>query len=74
MAHLYETDVVGCLRRYLQPDEQLKNWSLGIKQPSTALYFLAVPLMCLGILPGIIALIILSQNTKTYILGLTDRP
>ena len=70
---LYEADVLGCLRRYVHPDEQLKNWSLGIRRPSTALNILAVALACFGLLPGIIALIILRQSTKTYILGLTDR-
>lgn len=52
---------------YLEPGEQLRHWAYGVKQPSI---LLMLPLFALAILPGAIAIALL---TKEYIVGLTDR-
>lgn len=52
---------------YLEPGEQLKHWAYGIKQPNI---FLIIALFALGILPGAIAIAVM---TKEYLVGLTDR-
>jgi len=52
---------------YLEPGEQLKHWAYGVKQPSI---LLMIPLFALGILPGAIAIAVM---TKEYVVGLTDR-
>ncbi len=52
---------------YLEPGEQLRHWAYGVKQPSM---LLILPLYLLAILPGAIAVALL---TKEYIVGLTDR-
>jgi hypothetical protein len=57
------TDVLG---KQLQPGEQLQHWAYGVKQPNIMLILL---LMCLAILPGAIAVAIM---TKEYVVGLTS--
>jgi hypothetical protein len=52
---------------YLEEGEQLSHWAYGVKQPNI---LLMIPLLALGVLPGIIAIHLL---TKEYIVGLTDR-
>ena len=52
---------------YLQAGEPLKHWAYGVKQPNM---LLMVPLLALGLLPGLIAIAVL---TKEYVVGLTDR-
>jgi hypothetical protein len=52
---------------YLEPGEQLKNVALGVKQPN---FVLIVLLICLAVLPGVIAIQLL---TRKYLVGLTDR-
>ena len=52
---------------YLEPGEQLKHWAYGVKQPNM---LLMIPLFALAILPGAIAVALL---TKEYVVGLTDR-
>jgi hypothetical protein len=52
---------------YLEPGEQLKHWAYGVKQPNM---LLILPLYALAILPGAIAVALL---TKEYVIGLTDR-
>jgi hypothetical protein len=52
---------------YLEPGEQLKYVAYGVKQPNI---FLIVILTALVILPGVIAVMLL---TKRYLVGLTDR-
>ena len=52
---------------HLQPGETLESWAYGVKQPSL---LLVVPLFFLAILPGVIAVALL---TKHYLLGRTDR-
>jgi hypothetical protein len=52
---------------YLEPGEQLRNIAFGVKQPNL---LLILPLFLLAILPGAIAVALL---TKEYVVGLTDR-
>ena len=52
---------------YLEPGEQLRNVAFGVKQPNM---LLMLPLFALAILPGAIAVAML---TKEYVVGLTDR-
>jgi hypothetical protein len=52
---------------YLEPGEQLRNVAFGVKQPNL---LLMLPLFALAILPGAIAVALL---TKEYVVGLTDR-
>jgi hypothetical protein len=52
---------------YLEPGEQLRHWAYGVKQPNL---LLMIPLFALAILPGAIAVALL---TKEYVVGLTDR-
>ena len=59
--------VAAAFQPYLEPGEQLRHWAYGVKQPSLALI---VPLFFLAILPGAIAVALL---TKEYVVGLTDR-
>ena len=57
------TDVLG---KQLMPGEQLQHWAYGVKQPHIGLIIL---LMCMAILPGAIAVAIM---TKEYVIGLTS--
>jgi hypothetical protein len=52
---------------YLEAGEQLSHWAYGVKQPNI---LLMMPLLALGVLPGLIAIQVL---TKEYVVGLTDR-
>ena len=52
---------------YLEPGEQLRHWAYSVKQPNM---LLMLPLFALGVLPGAIAVSLL---TKEYVVGLTDR-
>lgn len=52
---------------YLEPGEQLRHIAFGVKQPNL---LLILPLFFLAILPGAIAVALL---TKEYVVGLTDR-
>jgi hypothetical protein len=67
MAKLNDTTVPAAFQPYLEPGEQLKHWGFGVKQPNM---LLMIPLFLLGILPGAIAVALL---TKNYVAGLTDR-
>ena len=68
MARFKDPNVVAAaFQPYLEPGEQLKHWAFGVKQPSM---LLILPLFFLAILPGAIAVALL---TKEYIVGLTDR-
>jgi hypothetical protein len=59
--------VAAAFQPYLQPGEQIRNVAFGVKQPSMALI---IPLFALAILPGAIAVALL---TKEYVVALTDR-
>lgn len=52
---------------YLEPGERIRNVAYGVKQPSMALI---VPLLLIGILPGVIAIALM---TREYVVALTDR-
>ncbi len=68
MARFKDPNVpAAAFQPYLEPGEQLRHWMYGVKQPSMLLIF---PLFLLAILPGAIAVALL---TKEYIVGLTDR-
>ena len=68
MARFKDPNVpAAAFQPYLEPGEQLKHWAYGVKQPSM---LLILPLFLLAILPGAIAVALL---TKEYIVGLTDR-
>jgi len=67
MARFKDEPVRAALAAQLQPGEQLQQFAFGVKQPNMGLIIL---LVCLGILPGLIAVAIM---TKEYVIGLTDR-
>lgn len=68
MARFKDPNVpAAAFQPYLEPGEQLKHWAYGVKQPSM---LLIIPLFFLAILPGAIAVALL---TKEYVVGLTDR-
>ncbi|MFT4703695.1 MAG: hypothetical protein ACI81R_001387 [Bradymonadia bacterium] len=67
MGRLSEENTRAAFASHLQPEETLQHVAMGIKQPSMLLIF---PLYLLALLPGIIAVFLL---TKTYYIGLTDR-
>lgn len=62
-----ESKVTGAFQTHLHPGEQLQHFAYGVKQPPIMLIIL---LMLLAILPGAIAVALL---TKEYLLGLTDK-
>jgi hypothetical protein len=66
MAKLNDEMIVAAFKPYLKPDETLKYWAFGVKQPNI---FLIILLFALAILPGIIAVFML---TKNYLVGLTE--
>ncbi|MEE8371703.1 MAG: hypothetical protein V3R73_06095 [Sphingomonadales bacterium] len=66
MAKLNDEKIQEKLRACLNPGEELRYWAFGVKQPNMLLIF---GLILLAILPGIIAIILL---TKNYVIGLTD--
>lgn len=59
--------VVETLNQHLQPGETLEHYAYGVKQPH---FGLIVVLIALAILPGLIAVALL---TKEYVIGLTDK-
>ena len=67
MARFNDSNVPAAIQPHLQPDEQLKHWAFGVRQPNI---FLVIALISLAILPGVIAVALL---TKNYIVALTDR-
>ena len=67
MAKLTDEAVGAAFAPHLQDGEELTHWAFGVKQPNMLL--IAV-LIALAILPGIIAIALL---TKNYVIGLTDR-
>ena len=67
MAKLKESDITTALGAHLEPGETLQQWAVGIRQPGL---HIIVPLFALAILPGAIAVQML---TKSYIVGLTDK-
>jgi hypothetical protein len=66
MAKLDDEKIVAAFEPYLAPDETLKYWAFGVKQPNI---FLIILLFALAVLPGIIAVFML---TKNYLVGLTE--
>lgn len=52
---------------YLEPGEQIARVAYGMKQPPI---WLIVPLLLIGILPGVIAIALM---TREYVVALTDR-
>ena len=66
MARYKDPIVTEVLGKQLHPGEQLYNWAYGVKQPPMGLIIL---LMLLAILPGAIAVALL---TKEYVIGLTS--
>jgi hypothetical protein len=66
MARYKDPIVTEVLGKQLMPGEQLQNWAYGVKQPNIGLIIL---LMCMAILPGAIAVAIM---TKEYVVGLTS--
>lgn len=68
MARFNDASVVeAAFRDHLEPGEQIRNVAYGVKQPSLALI---VPLLLIGILPGVIAIALM---TREYVVALTDR-
>jgi hypothetical protein len=67
MAKLTDEGIQEALAAHIQEGETLKHWGFGVKQPNM---LLIIGLFCLAILPGAIAVAIL---TKNYLIGLTDR-
>ena len=68
MARFNDTSVMqAALSQHLEPGETLRHWAYGVKQPNTGLIIF---LYALAILPGIIAVAML---TREYVVGLTDR-
>ena len=68
MARFKDPNVpAAAFQPYLEPGEQLRHWAFGVKQPNM---LLILPLFALAILPGAIAVALL---TKEYVVGLTDR-
>lgn len=66
MARYKDPIVTEVLGKQLMPGEQLQHWAYGVKQPNIGLIIL---LMCMAILPGAIAVAIM---TKEYVVGLTS--
>lgn len=66
MARYKDPIVTEVLGKQLHPGEQLVHWAYGVKQPHIGLIVL---LMMLAILPGAIAVALL---TKEYVVGLTS--
>ena len=67
MARYKEPVVTAAFAAHLQPGETLRSTAYGVRQPSM---LAMIPLYLLGILPGVIAVAVL---TKEYLVGLTDR-
>ena len=67
MARYKDPVVRDAFASHLERGETLQEWAYGVKQPSI---WLMIPLFALAILPGAIAVALL---TKEYLVGLTDR-
>ena len=67
MARLKREQIIQGVQPYLQPGEQIMNCAYGVKQPPL---LLIIGLIALFILPGIIAIALL---TKEYLLVSTGR-
>jgi len=67
MARFKDEAVQTALKAHLESGEELKHWAYGVKQPNI---LLIIVLFALAILPGAIAIAIL---TKEYVVGLTNR-
>jgi len=67
MARYKDEVAVAAIEPHLQEGEEVLNYAYGVKQPHMGLIVL---LICLAILPGVIAVALL---TKEYIVALTDR-
>lgn len=67
MARYKDPVVQSAFAPHLDSGETLQSWAYGVKQPSM---LLMIPLFALAILPGAIAVALL---TKEYLVGLTDR-
>ena len=67
MVKLTEDLMQETLAPHLQDGETLTHWAFGIKQPNI---LLIVPLFALAIVPGVIAMQML---TKNYVIGLTNK-
>jgi len=66
MAKLTDEQVQAAFAPHLHEGETLKHWAYGVKQPNM---LLIIGLIALCILPGIIAVALL---TKNYFIGLTE--
>jgi hypothetical protein len=67
MAKLTDEAMKQAFQQYLQPGEEVRHVAFGVKQPNI---FLIILLICLAILPGMIAVFLL---TKNYVIGLTNK-
>lgn len=67
MAKITRDQLFTPLQPYLQPGETVQAAAVGVKQPNILLIFL---LLLLAILPGLIAVFLL---TKNYLVALTNR-
>ncbi len=67
MAKLNDERIQAAFQPYLNEGETLRYWAFGVKQPNI---FLLIFLIALAVLPGVIAVFLL---TKNYLIGLTDR-
>lgn len=62
-----DSDLRAAVEPHLEENEQLKHCAFGVKQPN----ILLIVLLCLlALLPGLIAIVLLTMN---YIVALTDR-
>jgi len=67
MAKITRDQLAGPFQPYLQPGETVQSAAYGVKQPNL---LLLIVLIALAILPGLIAVMLL---TKNYLVALTDR-
>jgi hypothetical protein len=67
MARFKREDILAAFQPHLQPGEEITHHAFGVKQPH---FLLLVGLIFLGILPGIIAVFLL---TKEYVVAMTNR-
>jgi len=67
MAKPTREELAAVFQPHLQPGETIRAAAVGVKQPPMILIFV---LILLAVLPGIIAVLLL---TKNYLVGLTDR-
>ena len=66
MAKLTDEKSQEAFAAHLEEGESLQYWACGVKQPNI---FLLIVLIALAILPGLIAVFLL---TKNYLIGLTE--